>query len=158
MLSKIFVSEIEISKVRPGQEVLVNVDAFPDKVYKGTVSTVANIGEKLPNTDSKVFEVMIRLEGSDPALRPSMTTGNRIIVKRLTDVLYIPIETVHAEADSVPFVYKKNKTRQVVVPGDSNDKEIVIEQGLEAGDQIYIIQPENPDEFRFVGKDLTYSN
>lgn len=157
MLSKIYVSEIEISKVSPGQEVVINVDAFPDKVYKGVVSSVANIGEKLPNTDSKVFEVMIKLEGSDPALRPSMTTGNKIIVKRLKDVLYIPIETVHAQADSVPFVYKKNKTRQVVVPGDSNDKEIVIEQGLKAGDQIYIIQPENPNDFRFVGKDLTYS-
>lgn len=158
MLSKIYVSEIEISKVKPGQEVIVNVDAFPDKIYEGTVASVANIGEKLPNTDSKVFEVMIRLGNTDPALRPSMTTGNRIIVKRLKDVLYVPIETVHAEADSVPFVFTKNKTRQVIVPGDANDREIIIEQGLEAGDKVYIIQPENPDEFRFVGKELTYSN
>ncbi len=157
MLSKIYVSEIEISKVEPGQEAIVNVDAFPDKVYKGIVESVANIGEKLPNTDSKVFEVVIKLEGSDPGLRPSMTTGNKIIIKTLTDVIYVPIETVHTESDGVTFVYTKNKTRQVVVPGEANDRDIVIYKGLEEGDLVYIIQPENPENFRMVGNELAVS-
>ena len=157
MLSKIYVSEIEISKVEPGQEAIVNVDAFPDKVYKGIVESVANIGEKLPNTDSKVFEVVIKLEGSDPGLRPSMTTGNKIIIKTLTDVIYVFIETVHTESDGVTFVYTKNKTRQVVVPGEANDRDIVIYKGLEEGDLVYIIQPENPENFRMVGNELAVS-
>ncbi len=35
LLSKIYVSEIEISKVIPGLNVDIRVDAFPDKLFKG---------------------------------------------------------------------------------------------------------------------------
>ena len=154
MLSKTYVSEIEIRKVVPGQEVQINVDAFPDKSFKGKVSTVANIGEKLPNSDSKVFEVNIRIDGFDPDLRPSMTTGNKIVIKTIKDVVYIPTECIHAGPDGIPFVYTKHKTRQVVVPGDANEKNIVIEQGLKPDQQVYVIQPENADNFRLEGEEL----
>ena len=80
MISKTYVNEIDVSKMKPGQKVNITIDAFPKKAFTGTVSFVANIGEKLPNTNDKVFEVQIRVDGSDPALRPSMTTGNKIII------------------------------------------------------------------------------
>jgi multidrug efflux pump subunit AcrA (membrane-fusion protein) len=154
MLSKTYVSEIEIRNVVPGLEVIINVDAFPDKAFKGKVAVVANIGEKLPNSDSKVFEVNIRLDGSDPDLRPSMTTGNKIVIKTIRDVVYIPTECIHTGPDGVPFVYTKRKTRQVVVPGETNEKDIVIEQGLEPKALVYVIQPENADNFRLEGEEL----
>ncbi|MCK7532909.1 MAG: hypothetical protein MZV63_18655 [Marinilabiliales bacterium] len=62
----------------------------------------------MPNTDAKVFEVITKVDGSDPILRPSMTTGNQIITQTFSDVIYIPLETVFATPDSVPFVYKKD--------------------------------------------------
>ncbi len=154
MLSRTYVSEIEIRKVVQGQEVLINVDAFPDKTFKGKISTVANIGEKLPNTDSKVFEVNIRIDGFDPDLRPSMTTGNKIIIKTIPDVVYIPAECIHTGPDGIPFVYTKHRTRQVVVPGEANEKNIVIERGLKPNDLVYVIQPENADNFRLEGEEL----
>ncbi len=154
MLSKVFISEIEISKVKPGQSVNIKVDAFPDKTYTGKVLTVANIGEKLPNTDSKVFEVSIKIDGSDNTLMPTMTTGNKVIVKTLTDVVYIPTEAVRTGSDGIPFVYTKNKTKQIVIPGDSNDKFMVIQQGLKPGEKIYLSPPENSDQFRVEGEDL----
>jgi multidrug efflux pump subunit AcrA (membrane-fusion protein) len=154
LLSKIFISEIEISRVKPGLDVEIRVDAFPNKVYKGKVFTVANIGEKLENTDTKVFEVMVKIDGSDPILRPSMTTSNKVIIKTFSDVIYIPTECVHAGTDKIPFVYTKNKTKQIVVTGESNEKNIIIEQGLEPKQLVYIIQPENADEFKIEGEDL----
>jgi multidrug efflux pump subunit AcrA (membrane-fusion protein) len=154
MLSKIYVSEIEISKVKTGQKVNINVDAFPEKTYNGEIMSVANIGEKLPNTDSKVFEVMIRIEGSDPALRPSMTTGNKIIIKTFKDVIFIPTECVHTGADGIPFVYTKNGTKQIIIPGDSNEKNIIIEKGLKPGTIVYLSQPENYEDFKFHGEEF----
>ncbi len=59
MISKTYVNEIDVSKLKPGQEVRIGVDAFPEKKYNGRVFEVANIGEQLPNTDAKVFEVTI---------------------------------------------------------------------------------------------------
>jgi HlyD family secretion protein len=148
MLSKVFISEVEISKVKPGQLVSITVDAFPAKSYNGIVKTIANIGEKLPNTDSKVFEVLIKIDGSDLNLRPSMTTNNKIMINSYDDVNFIPIECVHTGADSIPVVYTQSGIRQSVKLGEANDKFIIIEEGLKTGTSIYIEIPENADKFK----------
>ena len=154
MMSKTYVNEIDVSKVKSGQKVEIMVDAFPEKSYTGTVTSVANIGEQLPNADAKVFEVLIEVDGTDPILRPSMTTGNKVITKTISDVTYIPLESVQAGADSIPFIYLKNRNRQVVVLGESNENNVVIEQGLQPGVQIYLSTPENAEDFKLLGEDL----
>jgi HlyD family secretion protein len=153
MISKTYVNEIDISKVRTGQEVMIGVDAFPEKEFTGDVIEVANIGEQLPNTDAKVFEVRIQLNERDTILRPSMTTSNRIITKVLDDVLYLPLEAMHAN-DSLTFVYTKNRLRQVVVPGETNENSIIIEQGLKEGDVVYLSTPADPNLFKYEGLEL----
>lgn len=157
MLSKVYVSEIEVSKVTTGQKASISIDAIPNKSYTGTVISVANIGEQLPNSDAKMFEVMIRLDGSDFNLRPAMTTWNKIILKTIPDVISIPLECVFTGSDSIPFVYKKNKTRQVVVLGEMNDKNVIVEKGLEPSNEVYITPPENAASFRLVGENLISS-
>ncbi|MBA4322301.1 MAG: RND transporter, partial [Odoribacter sp.] len=117
MISKTYVNEIDVSKVKGGQKVSIMVDAFPERSYTGSVTSVANIGEQLPNADAKVFEVQIKVDGSDPILRPSMTTGNKIITKTIDNVIFIPLECVQTGEDSIPVVFLKNKTRHVVVLG-----------------------------------------
>lgn len=154
MISKVYVNEIDISKIVPGQKVTINIDAFPQKAYTGSVFTIANIGEVLPNTDSKMFEVQIRLDGSDPELRPSMTTTNRILIRTYDNVSFIPTECVQTGADSIPFVYGKNNTKNIVLLGEANEKNVIVEKGLEAGDILYLIQPQEPENFRLVGEDL----
>jgi hypothetical protein len=155
MISKTYVNEIDVSKVKAGQKVDILVDAFPEKKYTGSVISVANIGEQLPNADAKVFEVQIKVNGSDMILRPSMTTGNKIITKTINDVIYIPLESVQAGTDSVPFVYMKNGVKQVVVLGESNENNVIVEQGLEAGSTIYLNTPEQPEKFsKMLGQDL----
>jgi hypothetical protein len=154
MISKTYVNEIDVSKVKTGQKVEILVDAFPEKAYTGMVTSVANIGEQLPNADAKVFEVNIEVDGSDPILRPSMTTGNKIVTKTISDVTFIPLECVQAGADSIPFVYTKRGDKQIVVLGESNENNVVIEKGLEPGVQIYLSTPEKPENFKLVGEDL----
>jgi len=154
MISKTYVNEIDVSKVKSGQKVEIIIDAFPEKSYTGVITSVANIGEQLPNADAKVFEVLIDVNESDPILRPSMTSGNKIITKTISDVTYIPLESVQSGPDSIPFVYKKNGTRQIVVLGESNENNVIIEQGLEPGAQVYLSTPEKPESFKLVGEDL----
>ena len=154
MISKTYVNEIDVSKVKSLQKVELMVDAFPEKSYSGVVTSVANIGEQLPNADAKVFEVLIKVDGSDPILRPSMTTGNKIITKTISDVIYIPLESVQAGTDSIPFVYLKNGNKQVVVLGESNENNVVIEQGLKEGTQVYLSTPEAVEKFKLTGEEL----
>ncbi len=155
MISKTYVNEIDVSKVKTGQQVDLLVDAFPEKKYQGTVISVANIGEQLPNADAKVFEVVVKINGSDPILRPSMTTGNKIVTKTIDDVTYIPLESVQTGADSIPFVYLKNGSKQIVVLGESNENNVIVEQGIEPGVELYLNTPEKPEEFKkLLGENL----
>ena len=154
MISKTYINEIDVSKMKNGQNVNITIDAFPKKRFNGIVSFVANVGEKLLNTNDKVFEVQVKVDGNDPELRPSMTTGNKIIVTTVKDAIYIPIECVQAGTDSVPFVYTKRGTKQIVLLGESNEKQVLIEKGLEQGTLIFLNNPENPEKFRLEGKDL----
>lgn len=153
MNSRTYVNEIDISKVKKDQPVRITVDAFPDKLFSGTVIEVANIGEQLPNTDAKVFEVVIRINEYDQILRPSMTTGNQILTNSFDSVLYVPLETIHSN-DSINFVYTKKGKKQVVITGEMNENYIIIEKGLSAGDEIYLSTPEKPDRFDLNGTEL----
>lgn len=154
MISKTYINEIDVSKMKTGQKVDITIDAFAEKKFVGAVSYVANIGEKLTNSNDKVFEVQIKIEGSDPALRPSMTTGNKILINTLKDAVYIPIECVQAGIDSIPFVYTKKGIKQIVLLGESNEKNVLIEKGLEPGMLLYMNNPEAPEKFRIEGREL----
>jgi hypothetical protein len=146
MISKIYVNEIEVANVTAGQKADIAVDAFPGRTYKGQVISIANVGEQLPNSDA--------IDGTDPDLRPSMTTGNKILIKSTENAVYIPTECIMAGADSIPFVYTKNKTKRIVLLGESNDKFTLVKKGLDPGATIYLIPPEKPEEFRITGKEL----
>ena len=154
MQSKTYVNEIDVSKVNAGQKVEIVVDAFPERSYTGSVVSVANIGEQLPNADAKVFEVLVKVNGSDPILKPSMTTGNKIVTKTINDVIYIPLECVQTGPDSIPFVYLKNGTKQIVVLGEFNENNVIIEQGLDEHKLVYLSTPEKIESFKLAGEDL----
>jgi HlyD family secretion protein len=154
MISKTYVNEIDVSKVMVGQKVRLSVDAFPEKSYTGKVISIANVGEQLPNTDAKVFEVQIIVDGTDPILRPAMTTGNQIVTQSFADVVYLPLECVNTTPDSVQFVYTTDRKKQVVVTGESNENDVIVEQGLESGTMVYLSTPEEPEKFKMAGEEL----
>ena len=154
MLSKVYVSEIDINKLSTGMDVQLKVDAFPSKLYTGKISKVAKVGEKLANADSKVFEVLIKLDKVDSQLRPDMTTTNTVKIATFEDVVYIPNAAVHTGADSVTVVYTKSGKKQVVLLGSSNAENIIVEQGLKEGDIVYLTTPRKAEKFRLSGEEL----
>lgn len=154
MLSKVYISEIDVNKVDVGMDVQITVDAFPSKLYTGKITKVAKVGETLANTDTKVFEAYIKMDKVDSQLRPDMTTSNQINIASFDNVVYIPTEAVHTGVDSVTVVYTKSGRKQVVVLGSSNSDNVIIEQGLKKGETIYLTSPANMDKFKLKGKEL----
>jgi HlyD family secretion protein len=141
MLSATYVNEVDIRKVKRGQLVDIGFDAFPDKKLKGRVTKVANVGEQRPNSDAKVFEVEIEVFGTDDLLKPGMTTSNRIITQEEEEALYIPLECLHSQYDSITYVFKKsglNTVKQEVMLGEANTDYVMIVGGLEENDRIYL--------------------
>ncbi len=154
MVSKTYVNEVDISRVKKGQDVKIQVDAFPENSYTGRVIKVANIGEQLRNYDSKVFEVTVQVFENDSILRPAMTTSNEIITDVLSDKIFIPLEAL--QKDSLTFVYKLDNgkpVRQEVMTSWTNDSEIVINHGLTENDQVYLTIPPDADKLPLVRVD-----
>ena len=155
MISETFINEIDIAKIKIGQKVTLSIDAFPEKVLKGEVISVANIGQPMPKSDSKVFQVNIRIFGSDPDLKPAMTTGNEIQTGVFNDKLYVPSEAVF-ETDSTKFVYvkKQNVVRQIVDLGDENEDYIIVNKGVTEGEVLLLNEPEKLDDIETIGWDI----
>lgn len=149
MISKTYVNEVDVRKIKPGQKVEVGLDAFPEKQFKGRVIKVANVGEQRPNSDAKVFQVDVEIDGRDDLLRPSMTTGNKIIISKSESATFIPLECLHSQHDSITYVYKKDGLsvkKQEVMIGDNNMAEVIVLNGVEEGEKIYLSIPAGHDD------------
>jgi len=151
MISKTYINEVDVRKIKSGQHVEIGLDAFPEKKLLGTVLRVANVGEQRPNSDAKVFMVTIQVHGRDKLLRPAMTTSNKVIVNVFDSTLYIPLECLHTEFDSITYVFNRegiNVIKQEVMVGETNANEAIIQAGLERGDRLYLSIPSGQEDKR----------
>ena len=138
------INEVDIAKIVRGLNVEIKPDAFSDSKFTGTVTEVANLAvNKAGSTKIKVFPVEIYLNETHKDLLPGLTVSCRIIVDKLEDVLYVPIEAIHNEIGK-NFVYKKSGSsyeKIEVEVGRSNSDYTVIVSGLNEGDEIALINP-----------------
>ena len=148
LLSKTFINEVEISRVRNGQLVDISLDAFPDAKLKGEVVEVANMGEKRRNDDSKVFEVVIKITEADSTYRPGMTTSNVIITDQRDSALLVPIEAVFGD-DEKSWVYLSGASKRTEVKtGPANDIDVVVLAGLNEGEEVLLNEPAGGREMK----------
>jgi len=152
MESITYISELDIEKIAVGQPVKLKLDANPKKPLSGVVTAVANIGEQRPNSDSKVFEVRIKVTESDTTLRPAMTTANEILVAKLDSVISVPLECVHTEGQ-ITFVYRKkggSAVRQEVRLGLINENSAVVQAGIGEKDELFMSTPPEPGKLPII--------
>ena len=76
---RVYVSTLDLGRVRLGQSVLVTVDSFPDRIFEGRVTRIADQAEFTPKTVqtqeervNSIFAVEITLANPDGALKPGM--------------------------------------------------------------------------------------
>lgn len=145
MLVDTQVREVDIHKVELQQAVLIQVDAYPDMRYHGYVHLIGSLAKADRNLPSgtKYFQVQVLLKESDERLRPGMTARVQILVERFDDVLYVPLEGVFEHQDHhVCYVAQgKEPQKRRVEVGKFNDDFILIKEGLQEGEQIYLQDP-----------------
>jgi len=146
------VNEVDVSKVKRKQEVIITLDAN-DSVYYGTVTDIGRLARR-ENTSLgnsiKVIDAEVTLENTegDESLIPGMTATCQIIADRIPDVMFVPISSVFAD-DNGKFVYVKNGSsydQKYVSVGAKNRDYYVIEDGLAEGDLVTLRDPYKPLE------------
>ncbi len=144
VISEIYVKEIDISKIEKGDSVRATFDAIEGLSLKGHIKEIARMGEDHSDFDMRVFKVTVYLDENDPRLKPAMSANIDIILENKSDVISIPLNTIHNESGE-SFVYLKNGNdiiKQPIKTGVANEESILVEEGLSAGDIILI----NSDE------------
>ncbi len=89
--------------------------------------------------NERVFDVTVTIrEVSAPDLKPGLNGRARIVLKRVPDVLLVPLEAVFERDDgSYVFVKQGNRfVRRKVETGERNDVTVIIRSGLSAGDLV----------------------
>lgn len=152
-----YVNEVDIQKIKVGQNVVIGLDAAADKKLEGIVKSVANIGEEKPNSDAKVFEVLIDVLTQDPILKPAMTVSCRIAAEKYEDVLQVPLDAILNDANG-SFVYQRTQGRpvkQYVKIFAVNESNALVSNGLKEGDMVYHTLPSDTTGVKVMQQDST---
>jgi len=138
------INEVDIAKVSKNLKVEIKPDAFSDSIFTGTVNSIANLAvNKDGSSKIKVFPVEILVNSTNKNLLPGLTVSCRIIIDKIEDIVYIPLDAIRIE-DEKTFVYKKsgNGYKKVEIEtGASNSDFIVVTKGLDEGDDIALVDP-----------------
>lgn len=142
------INEVDIAKIAKGLKVEVKPDAFSDSVFPGTVTSIANLAVNKDNTKIKVFPVEIVLDQTSPSLLPGLTVSCRILINKIENALYIPLEALITEGEKT-FVYKKTRSgfeKTEIRVGERNTNHTVVTEGLKEKDEIALSNPVVTDE------------
>lgn len=138
------VNEVDVSKVKKDQKVNIKLDAFPDRNFPGKVVSVGTIGQQKDRSSNlKTFEVIVDIAGTDPILKPGMTTSDEIVMETIPDAIFVPLESVFEKEGKV-VAYLMNGSSpeaQTVEVGPKNGNYVVITAGLKAGEKVTLKDP-----------------
>ena len=134
------VAEIDAGKVRVGQEVRVDLDAIPDRTFKGRIASVATLFSPASfDRPMKVLDLTVELERVDQErMRPGMASRIRIVVNHFQDVLTLPLSVIQTE-NGESFVWVKQDGRPVrrsIRLGRDNGVVAVVQEGLSEGEEV----------------------
>ncbi len=142
MQVKTSVHESVLDQVRAGLPVTVRVDPFPERLYSGTVKSVAVLPDQDSwlSSDTKVYETVVTIDEDVEQLKPGMTAVVEIHVDRLENVLSVPVQAV-VQIGEESWCYVSaggDVDRRPIELGRSNDKFVEIRSGLEEGDVVVL--------------------
>jgi HlyD family secretion protein len=82
------VDEADIGQVKEGQEATFDVDAYPDRTFKATITQIRYGSKTVEGVVT--YETLLRVDNSDLSLRPGMTATADITVKKVEDAVLVP--------------------------------------------------------------------
>jgi HlyD family secretion protein len=141
------VREIDLYKLALGQTGRVRVDAYPDTLFTGKLNFIGALAtsESSQPGEEKFFQVSFILEEEDKRLRPGMTCRTTILSQNRPNALTVPVQAVFTQNET-SYCYVANTpggyTLQQVVIGARNNDIVEIVDGLQEGDLVSLVRPE----------------
>ena len=123
MEARVDIGEIDVTLIKLGQIARLEVDAFRDRKFHGTVTEIANSAKGTPggalasssgagqSQEATKFEVKVRIMDKEP-FRPGMSVTAEIETRSRTNVLTVPIQSVTTRLPKKPDDGTKSNGRR----------------------------------------------
>lgn len=142
MKVKTKVNEVDISRIKKGQPVVITLDALHGPIFTGKISTVATLARREGDSEVKVFDVEVIIDGAHPELKPGMTAQCQIVTGKIPDVISVPLEAVFDKGDTtIVYVKERGWERRPVRLGSKNSDYVIIEDGVQPGEEVALRDP-----------------
>jgi len=135
------VDEVDIYKVKVGQETIITVDALPGEELKGKVTFISPFGNQ--TTGVVEFPVTITLDPTETELKGGLTATANIIVEKNENVLLIPNRSIKGSPGNYYVdVVRDEKTmateKRPVELGAQNEQFSEVISGLSEGEKVIV--------------------
>jgi len=139
------VAEADVGGIRVNQHVNFTVDAFPERVFQGTVFRIRLDSKVLQNVVT--YDVVISVNNPEEILLPGMTAFVNIIIDERKDILKLPLAAlkfrlVEGDGMSGKRVYRLENNKAVAIPvqtGIADGKYAEVTGGnLQEGDAVIL--------------------
>lgn len=128
--------EQQLSRLRPGQPVLLSADALPGRQFAARVARVA------PTIDPRTatFKLTVELDNASGALKPGMFARVGVVFEHRSDVLSIPAAALleNAPQPTVFIVDNGRAAPRRVRLGLSHEGRVEVQDGLDGTEQVVI--------------------
>ena len=141
------VGELERNSIKEGQSVDLQLDAFPEITFHGTVKTVGgnNRHSFFDDDSSSKFEISVTLASNDPRMRPGLTAHVYINSEPKKNVLYVARQALFMK-DNKRVVYARNGSNfdahEVKIQAENESRAAI--EGVNAGTEIALVDPTAP--------------
>ncbi len=146
LITDINVDEIDVAKVKTGQDVSVRLDSLPGSEIAGKITLIAPTSKIVNGVVS--YAVRVAIPAGEAALRPGMSANTRIVLEKRDNVLLVPTWAIRKEkATGKTFITLKAasseaKPEEVEVKlGLADDTNTEIVSGLTEGQSVIEPQP-----------------
>ena len=130
MQAVVDVNENDVVNVKLGDKANIKIDAYGDRKFKGIVQQIANTGKTTgAGTQEEVtnFEVKIRVDDHDMALRPGLSCTADIETNMVKDAVAVPMQSVTirtGDSNLSPEEIEKQKQKVAARDKDDNKAEL----------------------------------
>jgi HlyD family secretion protein len=154
MEARVDVGEMDVVGIKPGQKARLEVDAFKERKFSGTVTDVAssskdsnlsgNTSSGSSSQEATKFQVRIRLNDKE-SFRPGMSVSADIETEYRTNVLTVPLASVTTRPPKPPKKTDPPKTGGTNTPAAKSGTNAVVSSNAVASSDV-ATNSEAPDK------------
>jgi HlyD family secretion protein len=130
---KLSIDELDIQRVKAGQEVVMKIDAYPDMVFHGKIKKV------YPMVDTRLQSLRVdaTIDEQLPGLFSGLAVEANIVTRKKENAMVIP-KTAVTEGDSVLIKTESGEKKVKIIRGIETLDEVEVVKGLTVSDQLVI--------------------